>query len=142
MKREEGISRPLPATKSRSRIMSAVRSRGNRSTELRLTTLLRRAGLNGWRRHKPILGKPDFVWVNRRVALFVDGCFWHGCPTCYQAPRHNRTYWRKKLLRNRRRDRLVTRELIESGWRVIRVWECELDAPDALLRTLRVWLGA
>jgi DNA mismatch endonuclease (patch repair protein) len=118
--------------------MAAIRSSGNASTEMRLASALRRAGLSGWRRHQPVLGKPDFVWPSEHLAVFVDGCFWHGCPQCYQRPRHNAAYWSAKVERNRARDRFVNRELRRVGWRVIRIWECQLARQRGLARIARV----
>ncbi|MBE3040463.1 MAG: very short patch repair endonuclease [Chloroflexi bacterium] len=119
---------------TRSRMMAAVRSRGNRSTELRLAALLRCHGLCGWRRHYPICGTPDFCWPSRRVALFVDGCFWHGCPRCRRAPKSNRAFWDAKVTENRRRDRKATATLRHQGWTVIRVWECQVAKPSTIRR--------
>ena len=115
-------------TPSRSRNMSAVRGRGNQSTELAVARLLRFWKLAGWRRHKAILGRPDFLWKTNRVALFVDGCFWHGCPRCYKSPRTNAAFWRLKIRGNRARDRRVTRKLRRIGWTVLRVWECQVNS--------------
>jgi DNA mismatch endonuclease (patch repair protein) len=110
----------------RSEVMSRIRSRGNRGTELRLIAIFREHGITGWRRHRPVFGKPDFVFPKLRVAVFVDGCFWHACPQHYTAPANNATFWRKKQAANRRRDRLVNRTLRKSGWRVLRIWEHSL----------------
>ena len=66
--------------KKRSQVMAAIRSKGNKTTELRLASILRAHGISGWRRHQPLFGKPDFVFRRERLAVFVDGCFWHGCP--------------------------------------------------------------
>lgn len=118
----------LRTTPGRSRNMAAIRSRGNESTELRVVRMLRDERIVGWRRHLPIPGRPDFTWPKARVTLFVDGCFWHGCPKCYRLPGRNQGYWRLKFLRNQERDRAVTRKLRDDGWRVIRVWECSLAA--------------
>lgn len=127
------------AGEQRSRTMRAIRSQGNRSTELRLAGILRRAGLSGWRRHLPLAGTPDFAWPAQKVALFVDGCFWHGCPVCQRSsPTANATYWRAKIERNKRRDRRVARTLRAQGWAVIRVWEHALGGePRLLARTRR-----
>lgn len=111
---------------ARSRNMSAIRSHGNRSTELALAVLLKQHGVHGWRRRQPVEGRPDFVWKENRVALFVDGCFWHGCPRCYQQPSSRRDYWKTKVLTNRKRDRMNRRKLSRSGWTVVQVWEHEL----------------
>lgn len=110
----------------RSQIMSHVRGHGNERTELALAGLLRRNGLSGWRRNHPVFGKPDFVFRRQLVAVFVDGCFWHSCPLHGTKPATNRTFWRKKLARNKARDRLVNRTLRKAGWRVLRVWQHEL----------------
>lgn len=120
---------------TRSQLMSRVRSSGNRTTEVELALLLRKAHLKGWRRHLPLPGSPDFAWPSQRVAVFVDGCFWHGheCGKNIH-PRKNREVWRKKIERNRKRDRRVSRQLRERGWIVIRIWECRLTrAPGVCL---------
>jgi len=106
--------------------MAAVRSRGNKATELILVGLFRAAGLKGWRRHAAILGRPDFVFSKERVAVFVDGCFWHGCPKHCRMPASNRKYWVSKIDRNVRRDRVTRKVLRANGWKVVRVWEHEL----------------
>ena len=106
----------------RSDIMRAVRSRGNKDTELALMRAFRQHHITGWRRHQAVFGKPDFVFPKLRLAVFVDGCFWHGCPRHGTKPRNNAAFWRKKFARNKARDRLVTRTLRQSGWRVLRIW--------------------
>ena len=92
--------------------------------------LLRRAKINGWRRHLPLPGKPDFAWPGLRVALFVDGCFWHGCSRCYRQPKSNVDFWQRKVAINQRRDRKVSRKLRARGWSVIRVRECSLKTES------------
>ena len=180
----------------RSEVMSRIRSRGNRDTELALAKLLRAAGIRGWRRHFEIRGravlprgpkiraaqqhrptnnkrtarrsvptfrvKPNFVFRQVRLAVFVDGCFWHGCPKhCKYAKwltrsvmagnppspksglrRTGRAFWRRKLSSNKKRDRVVNRTLRRSGWRVVRIWECDLAKhPEACVRRIRRALG-
>ncbi len=115
----------------RSTIMAAIRSRGNSTTELPLGKLLWAAGLRGYRKHWPVLGKPDFAWPGRKLAIFVDGCFWHGC-RCKRLPRTNAQFWRNKIDTNRSRDRHVSQTLRRAGWTVIRVKECELHKPATL----------
>jgi DNA mismatch endonuclease (patch repair protein) len=110
----------------RSEVMARIRSRGNRDTELALAKWLRAHGITGWRRNQRVFGRPDFVFRRVRVALFADGCFWHGCPVHGTRPRTNAAFWRKKIARNRERDGEVTRFLRKNGWRVLRVWEHEL----------------
>lgn len=110
----------------RSRIMSQVKSKGNRSTEVRLASELRLKGLHGWRRNSEMFGKPDFIYPRQRIALFVDGCFWHGCKKHCRVPASNRVYWIEKIEKNKRRDREVNKVLRDKGWKVIRIWEHEI----------------
>ena len=106
----------------RSKLMAKVRSKGNKDTELRLVAIFKAHGITGWRRHRPVFGHPDFIFPAERIALFVDGCFWHGCPRHYRAPAQNAEFWVRKVTNNRKRDRLVTRTLKANGWQVIRIW--------------------
>ena len=128
------------SAKKRSWIMAQVKSSGNRSTEKNFIAVLRESKLLGWRRHYPIFGKPDFVFPRAKVAVFVDGCFWHGHPRKCRVPQSNREYWLEKIDRNIARDRLVTRTLKDKGWKVIRIWEDLILKPSTLSR-LRKALG-
>ena len=110
----------------RSWVMRQVRGRGNQSTEAAFAGLLRQSKMTGWRRHCPLPGKPDFVFYKARLAVFVDGCFWHGCPTHCRMPKSNRRYWRQKIDGNRRRDKKTARHMRKNGWHVFRVWEHEI----------------
>jgi DNA mismatch endonuclease (patch repair protein) len=122
---------------TRSRVMAQVRSQRNRSTEWRLRGALVRAGVRGWKLNAPdILGKPDFAFEKQRLALFIDGCYWHGCPKCYRRPSSNTEYWDAKVARNRQRDARTTAQLKREGWRVMRIWEHQLSALDAVLRKI------
>ena len=112
--------------KKRSEVMARIRGRGNKETELALAKLFRAGGIRGWRRHIAIMGRPDFVFRVQRVAIFVDGCFWHCCPKHSNRPSNNREFWERKLDGNRRRDRIVNATLRASGWRVIRIWEHDM----------------
>jgi DNA mismatch endonuclease, patch repair protein len=85
----------------RSEVMAAIRSKKNGQTELRLASILKEHGLFGWRRHARVYGNPDFVFYSVRLAIFVDGCFWHGCPLHGRMPRSNEHYWLPKLERIR-----------------------------------------
>jgi DNA mismatch endonuclease (patch repair protein) len=114
----------------RSEVMSRIRGRENKDTELALAKLLRRQGIKGWRRHQPVFGKPDFIFPKFRFALFVDGCFWHGCPKHATKPKNNRVFWRRKLSANKKRDQVVNRTLRRAGWRVVRIWECDLTRKN------------
>lgn len=119
--------------------MSRIRSRANRTTELRFIRFCRKFGITGWRRGSKLFGKPDFVFSRVRVVVFVDGDFWHGNPKTRRTPKTNQEYWEKKIRSNRRRDRLVTKTLKDSGWRVLRVWESELrTGTKAVMAKLRV----
>src|SRR5664279_571469 len=105
------------SVETRSMVMSKVRSKRNRSTEWRLRASLVRAGIRGWTLNSPdISGKPDFAFRNERVLLFVDGCYWHGCPKCYRRPSSNTEYWDEKVRKNRARDANTTDELVRQGW--------------------------
>ena len=120
--------------------MSRVKGKGNRSTEQRLVRLLRADHLSGWRRHLPLPGTPDFAWPKAKVAVFVDGCFWHGHNTCKRniTPKQNAKFWQEKIERNRRRDRRQARELRAKGWKVLRIWECDLKKrPEQCVRRIR-----
>lgn len=121
---------------SRSQLMSRVRSTGNKTTEKCLASMLREKGLNGWRRHQSLPGKPDFVWRATKVAVFVDGCFWHG-HNCRRnlSPKRNKKAWDNKIKGNRVRDRKVTRQLRQGGWKVVRIWECQLNKSPATCLT-------
>ena len=118
----------------RSRNMSSIRSKGNATTEKRFMEILRSSKITGWRRHVKLPGKPDFAFRKQKVAVFIDGCFWHGCPRCYRLPEDNRPYWRSKLLSNRRRDRRANRELHKLGWRPLRFWEHSLETASGRSR--------
>ncbi len=80
-------------------------------------------------------GKPDFIFPKQKIALFVDGCFWHGCPLPKHSnlPKNNQEFWTKKLQQNKDRDKFVTRELRKMGWVVVRVWEHELKKPEKVV---------
>jgi DNA mismatch endonuclease (patch repair protein) len=110
----------------RSEVMSRIRSRGNKDTELALVKSFRRHRIIGWRRNQAVFGKPDFIFPKLKLAIFVDGCFWHGCPQHATKPKNNRAFWHRKLSANKKRDRLVTQTLRKLGWQVLRIWEHEL----------------
>lgn len=122
----------------RSWIMAQVKSNGNKSTEIHLRAALRENGIIGWRRTYPLFGKPDFVFPKNRVALFVDGCFWHGHPTKCRIPKTNREYWKMKISRNKQRDRLVNDTLRKKGWKVVRIWEDSIKKPSTISRLRKV----
>ena len=113
--------------------MARVRGRGNKSTEEKLARLFRQAGITGWRRHLKLPGTPDFAFPREHLAIFVDGCFWHGCPQHATYPATRRKFWLKKFADNKARDHRVNRELRQRGWRVLRIWEHELKRPERCL---------
>ena len=144
--------------KKRSEVMAAIRSHGNKATEVRMAALFRAHGITGWRRQQKLRAgrkgvsaksavnsqrstlnaqpavlrvRVDFVFRSARVAVFVDGCFWHACPRHGTQPSGNRAFWKKKLARNVERDREVSRALRKAGWTVLRVWECALSRARA-----------
>jgi DNA mismatch endonuclease (patch repair protein) len=114
----------------RSEVMSAIRSTGNKSTEMKLAAILRKARITGWRSKYPAPGRPDFAFPRARVAVFVDGCFWHCCPKHGNLPKENRLFWQKKLSSNKKRDRLVNQTLRRAGWQVVRIWEHALSKKE------------
>lgn len=116
----------------RSEVMSRIHGRGNKDTELALAKVMRTGGITGWRRNQKVFGKPDFVFRKARVAVFVDGCFWHACPKHSNLPANNRAFWKWKFSTNKLRDILVTRTLHSQGWRVLRIWEHELGRKKTM----------
>jgi len=126
----------------RSQVMAAIRSKGNKATELKLVSIFRANGIVGWRRNHKTMGKPDFIFRNERIALFVDGCFWHGCPIHCRMPNSNRRYWFQKIARNQKRDVRVRTWLRGMGWRVLKVWEHELRLPRRVLLRIQLCLGS
>jgi DNA mismatch endonuclease (patch repair protein) len=150
----------------RSEVMSRIRSRGNKDTELALATLFRQHKITGWRRQVQVVTstlntssglrppfphpmrrrsrrlevkvRPDFIFPKLRLAVFVDGCFWHGCPKHATQPKNNRAFWRRKFSANKERDALVNRTLRRANWRVVRIWECALKKnPQNCLRRIQ-----
>ena len=139
----------------RSALMAKVRGRGNLTTEQALAKQLRAQGWSGWRRQQVVRGRtaagerfqvrPDFVFAARRLAIFVDGCFWHGCPRHGTRPRGNAAFWREKFRRNQARDRRDTRCLRREGWHVLRLWEHELRAkarPGLMVKLRKIFVRA
>ncbi len=122
--------------------MSKVRGKGNKSTEGIVESRLIEAGIVGWEKHTRLLkASPDFYFPQQRLALFVDGCFWHACPTCKRRTPHARSeFWGAKIEQNRKRDNRVRRELQRQGYHVMRIWEHDLKRGTWLKR-LRSMLG-
>lgn len=135
-----GAFRNVPP--ARSKAMSAVRSSGNKTTEVRLRLALVRAAISGWRMHtRDIPGRPDFFFPKEEVAIFVDGCFWHGCRRCGHVPRTRSAFWGAKIRRNRQRDRKTDAVLRAKGITPVHLWEHQLMSDSgacvrAILRAL------
>lgn len=117
------------ATK-RSAIMRSVKSSNNKSTELRLISIFKQYGITGWKRNYSVKGHPDFVFLKQKVAVFVDGCFWHGHDCRNTRPSDHQEYWQKKRERNILHDQQVTAMFESRGWTVLRIWECELKKKN------------
>lgn len=128
---------PPPSSDAVSKSMKGNVAKGT-APELRLRALLRDAGWGGYRLHWRVAGRPDIAYPGRRVAIFVNGCFWHRCPHCQLAtPKSNSDFWAEKFRRNVERDECKLRELESAGWRVVTVWECEIrDNPEAVIEDL------
>lgn len=100
------------------------------------------AGITGWRRHQRLPGRPDFAFCAARVAIFVDGCFWHGCRWRCRVPQDNREYWQREVSRNAARDRATNKPLRGAGWRVLRIWGRSLRSPETVIRRITFELSA
>lgn len=107
----------------RSRIMASVKSGNAKSTEQTFIKFVKKHKIIGWRRNYSISGKPDFVFIKARIAIFLDGCFWHGCRKHFRLPSSNVNYWRNKIENNVKRDKKINKELSIKKWLVVRIWE-------------------
>jgi DNA mismatch endonuclease Vsr len=124
---------------ARSQAMRAIRGGNNRSTEVPLRMAFVRAGLSGWKADSSVIvGHPDFCFIRHKLAIFVDGCFWHGCPDCGHIPRTNRRFWSTKVRLNKQRDRRTNKALRALGYQVVRLWEHEVVRDvDGCVKKLR-----
>ena len=129
--------------RKRSEIMSKVRSKNNKSTELKLIQLFKEDHIVGWKRNYPVKGHPDFVFLDKKIAVFVDGCFWHGHDCRNTRPSDNADYWKKKRERNMKHDKEITELFERRGWIVIRIWECEMKKKnrEKLISRLKTEFG-
>lgn len=123
--------------KVRSRTMAAIKGKHNRSTERQFRMALVRAGIRKWVTHANLPGKPDIFFPRARLAIFLDGCFWHGCNRCGHIPKTNSLFWDTKIGRNRERDRRNSTLVRKEGIRVIRVWEHTLNDRIQLRRIIK-----
>lgn len=132
---------PVPKDPRTSELMSRIRAKDT-GPERAMRAMLRLAGHTGYRlHHRTTPGRPDIAFVGKRVAVFVHGCFWHGCPYCRPPrPKSNASFWSKKLDANAERDKRKVKELRAQGWKVLTIWECQLrKRPEAQLeRVLRL----
>ena len=118
------------STTKRSEVMRAIKSKNTKTTELKMMEIFKELHIKGWRRTYPLIGKPDFVFPKKRIAVFVDGCFWHGHDCRNVTPSANANFWNTKRDYNRKHDQIVTETLIKKNWTVIRIWECELKKKN------------
>lgn len=124
------------SAKKRSEVMVAVKSSGTKLEHFFAEQLEARHLQSFEKNVKGLPGKPDFVFTDAKIAIFIDSCFWHGCAKHLRMPASNEKYWKAKISRNRRKDRQVTDELHRNGWVVLRIWEHSLKKP----RALKWWL--
>lgn len=119
--------------KKRSAIMRSIKSKRNKSTEMSLIKFFHEQGIKGWRRDYSVKGHPDFVFLRKRIAIFVDGCFWHGHNCRNTHPKNNELFWLNKIRHNIEHDKMITEIFAKRGWVVIRIWECELKKKNKAL---------
>ena len=126
----------------RSQIMSCIKGKDTK-IELALDAALKVAGVSGYERNcGGILGRPDFVWSDCRLIVFLDGCFWHGCPEHFRLPKTNIDFWREKIERNMKRDFDVKTRLVDDGWIVLRIWEHDIkNSIDGCVGKIKRCLG-
>ena len=116
--------------------MSRIRGK-NTGPEVKLRKLFWSRGIRGYRIHHNLLGKPDIVFTKKKIAIFIDGCFWHKCPVCFQQPETRKEFWMKKISSNVERDLKNTRQLQEGGWTVLRFWEHEIrKTPEDVIEKI------
>jgi len=120
--------------------MSLIRGK-NTKPEIKLRKLLWSQGIRGYRIHYNLTGKPDIVFTKKKIVIFIDGCFWHKCPICFQEPETRKEFWMKKIGTNVERDLKNTRQLQEEGWTVLRFWEHEIrKTPDSIVEKILQYL--
>lgn len=119
----------------RSYNMFRIRSRDTQP-EFVLRKAVSGAGFRGYRLHYKLTGKPDIVFPGRKIAIFIDGCFWHKCPGCFTQPQTNKSFWTEKIGSNVKRDKIVNTELRKKGWKVLRIWEHDLKNEKLIKRKI------
>ncbi len=121
------------SAEKRSKVMSKIRSK-NTKPETTIRKLLWAEGKRYRIHDKSIFGKPDLTNKARKTAIFIDGCFWHGCAECYREPKSNVSFWREKLQNNQARRVMVKEKLNQGGWNVLEFWEHEvMRSPDTVI---------
>ncbi|MFA6364309.1 very short patch repair endonuclease [Methanoregula sp.] len=117
--------------------MSKIRGK-NTGPEVKLRKLLWSQGIRGYRIHYNLPGKPDIVFTKKKIAIFIDGCFWHKCPVCFQVPETRKEFWMKKIYSNVERDKKVNEQLKVEGWTVMRFWEHDIrKKPDNVIKKIK-----
>ncbi|HEY4487634.1 MAG: hypothetical protein A3D92_02105 [Bacteroidetes bacterium RIFCSPHIGHO2_02_FULL_44_7] len=129
---------PLPRNECISRTMSAIRAK-NTKPELLVRAMLREAKVLGYRQHlKNIPGRPDFAFPKKKVAVFVHGCYWHGCRYCkLTLPKTHRAFWKNKMDTNRLRDGRKVRELRRLGWCAVTIWACRIKTDRGSVAVMK-----
>jgi DNA mismatch endonuclease, patch repair protein len=120
---------PVPKSNTVSKVMSSIKA-SNTKPEMLLRNMLYNTGNRGYRKNfKDLPGKPDIVYTKQKVAIFINGCYWHGCEQCgWKPPKHNSEYWVNKITKNRQRDIAKKENLERLGFTVITVWEHEIKS--------------
>ncbi len=117
--------------------MSRIKNRDTKP-EISFRKYIWEKGVRGYRLHVKLKGKPDLYFPGRKVAVFIDGCFWHQCPECFRKPATNKKFWSKKIKENIKRDLATDIELCKNGVRVLRLWEHEIEKfPQESYRKLK-----
>jgi len=122
--------------KQRKYNMSRIRGK-NTNPEKKIRKLLWSQGIRGYRIHYNLLGKPDLVFIRKKIVIFIDGCFWHKCPLCFHEPNTRNEFWMNKINSNVERDLKISKKLKEDGWTVLRFWEHEIiKEPDSVIKKI------
>lgn len=127
----------IVSKKKRSEIMSRVRSKET-GLEKGFRKKLNSLGIHYRKNVSSLPGKPDIVFRTKRLVIFLDSCFWHGCSKHCRLPNSNRKYWSDKILKNKQRDKTTTKLLRKSNWTVIRIWEHSTEAYVQRILT-KIW---
>jgi DNA mismatch endonuclease (patch repair protein) len=116
--------------------MSRIRGK-NTGPEAKIRKMLIAEGIRGYRLHFRLPGKPDIVFTKKKIAIFIDGCFWHKCPVCFQEPETRKEFWMKKIQSNVDRDKKVNKQLEDDRWTVLRFWEHDVRKnPDTIVKKI------